>query len=104
MRSPRPIIIQHMNEEEKWELVAKVHASVNKASGNAYLGSGAEQSSSGKTFTFRYSPVFSDIQFNKQSYRIIYGGVIYTIEDYDDYLEKHISIRLLGVSRGVKEQ
>lgn len=103
MRSPKPIIIQKLNEAEKWETVAKVHASVNKASGNAYLGSGSEQSSSGKTFTFRYAPIFSLIQFDKQSYRIIYEGVIYTIEDYDDYLEKHISIRLLGVSRGVKE-
>lgn len=102
MRSPKPIIIQKLNEEETWETVGKVHASVNKASGNAYLGSGSEQSSSGKTFSFRYAPIFSPIQFDKQSYRIIYEGVIYTIEDYDDYLEKHISIRLLGVSRGVK--
>ena len=102
MRSPKPIIIQKLNEAETWVTVGKVHASVNKASGNAYLGSGSEQSSSGKTFTFRYAPIFSLIQFDKQSYRIIYEGVIYTIEDYDDYLEKHISIRLLGVSRGVK--
>lgn len=103
MRSPKPIIIQKLTEGETWELVAKVHASINKASGNAYLGSGSEQSSAGKTFTFRYAPIFSPIQFDKQSYRIIYNGVIYTIEDYDDYMEKHISIRLLGVSRGVKE-
>ena len=102
MRSPKPIIIQKLNEAETWETVEKVHASVNKASGNAYLGSGSEQSSSGKTFSFRYAPIFSPIQFDKQSYRIIYEGVIYTIEDYDDYLEKHTSIRLLGVSRGVK--
>ena len=102
MRSPKPIIIQKLNEAETWETVGKVHASVNKASGNAYLGSGSEQSSSGKAFSFRYAPIFSPIQFDKQSYRIIYEGVIYTIEDYDDYLEKHISIRLLGVSRGVK--
>lgn len=102
MKSPKPIIIQKLTEDETWETISKTHASVNKASGSAYLGSGSEQSSSGKTFTIRYRPELADIQFNKQSYRIIYGNVIYTIDDYDDYLEKHISIRLLGVSRGVK--
>lgn len=103
MRSPKPIIIQKLNESETWETLLKCHATVNKASGSAYLGSGSEQSSSGKTFNVRYNKDLALIQFDRQSYRIIYEGFIYTIEDYDDYMEKHLTIRLLGVSRGVKE-
>ncbi|MDD2954457.1 MAG: head-tail adaptor protein [Parabacteroides sp.] len=103
MQSPKPIKIQRLTDEEKWELVKQIHATVNKAGGNAYLGSGSEQSSSSKTFTVRYHAELAPIQFNKQSYRIIYGGNVYMIEDYDDYMEKHLSIRLLGVSRGVRE-
>ncbi|MDD2954351.1 MAG: head-tail adaptor protein [Parabacteroides sp.] len=92
-----------MNETtEVWEQFEKVHATVNKSGGSAYLGSGAEQSSASKTFTFRYHEKFSVIQFNKQLYRIIYGGYVYNVEDYDDYLEKHLSIRILGVSKGVR--
>lgn len=103
MTSPKPIKIQKLNQETGWETIGgTVHATVNKASGSAYLGSGSEQSSSSKTFTIRYNPTLSEIQFNKQLYRIIYGGFIYMIEDYDDYMEKHLSIRLLGVSRGVR--
>ncbi|MDD2952492.1 MAG: phage head closure protein [Parabacteroides sp.] len=104
MNNPKPIKIQKLNNETKeWENVGNtIHATVNKSSGSDYMSSGAEQSSASRTFTVRYHATLSEIQFNTQIYRIIYQGMIYKIEDYDDYMEKHLSIKLLGVSKGVR--
>ena len=99
-----PILIQRLNKDTKmWHDVKIVHAQVNKASnGSQYLSSASQQSSSNKVFKIRYAPQLSEIEYLMQHYRIIYKNVIFKIEDYDDFQEKHINIELLGVSTGVK--
>ena len=96
----RPIIIQKLIEStEDWEDVYKVHARVNKTSGdNEYLKSGAIQSKKNLTFEVRYFKDLEAINLNTQSYRILYLGVPYNIEDYDDFMLKHKTVKLLGVS------
>ena len=96
----RPISIQRINElTETWEDVFKVHASINKTkSDNEYLGAGAIQAKKTLTFEVRYFADIEDISFNLQSYRIVYQGVPYNIEDYDDFMLKHKTVKLLGVS------
>ena len=96
----RPIIIQKINEStEDWEDVFKVHASINKAkSDNEYLSAGAIQAKKNLTFEVRYFADLEDISFNLQSYRIVYQGVPYNIVDYDDYMLKHKTVKILGVS------
>ncbi|MBE5934679.1 MAG: hypothetical protein E7262_02660 [Lachnospiraceae bacterium] len=101
----RPIMIQKLDKEsKKWiSLNKKIHANVNKAKdGSQYLSSSSQQSSVVKKFSMKYSKELSDIQFKRASYRIVFDGVIYNIEDYDDYQEEHITIQLLGVSSGVR--
>lgn len=96
----RPIIIQKQNKKtELWEDLYKVHAKINKASNdNAYLGSGASQSKRNITFQIRYFNGLEAMDLNRQYYRILYQGVPYNIEDYDDYMLKHRDVKILGVS------
>lgn len=96
----RPIIIQKQNKKtELWEDLYKVHAKINKASNdNAYLGSGASQSKRSVTFQIRYFDGLEDMDLNRQFYRILYQGEPYNIEDYDDYMFKHMNVKILGVS------
>ena len=96
----RPIIIQKLVEStEDWEDVYKVHARINKTSNdNEYLNSGAIQSKKNLTFEVRYFKDLEAINLNTQSYRILYQGVPYNIEDYDDFMLKHKTVKLLGVS------
>ena len=96
----RPISIQRINETtELWEDVFKVHASINKAkSDNEYLNAGSIQAKRNLTFEVRYFADLEDISLNLQSYRIVYQGVPYNIEDYDDYMLKHKTVKILGVS------
>lgn len=96
----RPIVIQKINEvTEKWEDVYRVHARINKAKAdNEFLNAGAIQSKQSLTFEVRYFSALGDICINLQSYRIVYGGVTYDIKDFDDYMFKHKTVKLLGVS------
>ena len=96
----RPIFIQKINEiTELWEDVFKVHASINKAkSDNEYLNAGAVQAKKSLTFEVRYFKDLEDISLNLQTYRIVYQDVPYNIVDYDDFMLKHKTVKLLGVS------
>ena len=95
----KTIILQKCDENEKWSDLYTLYARINKssASKNEYLSGGAERSVATKTFEVRYMEQLSNIQFATQNYRIVYEGYNYNIVDYDDYLEKHQTIKLLGV-------
>ena len=94
------IILQVCDENEVWSDLYTLYARVNKSSSskNEYLNGGAERSIASKTFEVRYMEQLSVIQFNTQSYRIVYEDHNYNITDYDDYLEQHRTIKLVGVS------
>lgn len=95
----KPIVIEKINEEsEKWEPLFTLHARVNKTGGSEYLNAGANQSKSTRTFEVRYFRNLEPIDEDRGSYRILYRDRYYNITDYDDYLEKHETVKLLGVS------
>ena len=95
----KPITIQKISESsEKWEDLFKLHARVNKSGGSEYLIAGANQSKSTRVFEVRHFKDLEDIDDNRGAYRIIYRRRPYNIEDYDDYLEQHKTVKLLGVS------
>ena len=96
----RPIVIQKQDTTtEQWADLYKVHAKINKASNdNAYLGSGASQSKRSLTFQIRYFKGLDDMDINRQLYRIVYRGEMFNITDYDDYMLKHMNVKILGVS------
>lgn len=92
--------LQRLNAVKQWEPIAKLHAGVNKYSGKEYLEGGAIQSQLKLVFDVRYSAMIAAIQLNTQLYRILYNGGRYKIVDYDDFQERHRSVKLLGVSYG----
>ncbi len=96
----KPIEIQVIDEElETWVTKYNIHAYINKAqSNNEYLNAGAIQSKRALTFEIRYFKALEDIALNTQYYRILFDNIPYNIEDYDDYLLQHKSVKLLGVS------
>jgi len=85
-------------EGKEWKPVGKLHAGVNKATGKEFVDAGAVQSQLQMVFDVRYCELIKDIRLNTQYYRIKYDGGIFKIVDYDDYMERHRNVRLLGVS------
>ena len=95
----KPITLEKMDENtEKWSIFARLHARVNKTGSSEFLNAGAERSKNTLTFEVRYFKNLENIRFNTQLYRLIYRGQRFNIVDYDDYLEEHKTIKLVGVS------
>nr|WP_302686466.1 phage head closure protein [uncultured Romboutsia sp.] len=94
----KPIVIEKMDEEtEKYSEFASLKAIINKSKGSEYMDSGAVQISQELEFIVRYFSKLKDISLNTQLYRIIYDGIKYDIQDYDNYMLKNQTIKLIGV-------
>ena len=99
MAFDKPITIQQINPAtEKWTDLYQLHASVNKSGGSEYLNAGANQSKTTLVFEVRYFRNLEDVNYDRGSYRIVYRGRYFNITDYDDFQEKHNTVKLLGVS------
>lgn len=96
----RPIMIQKIDEvTEQWKDCYTLHASINKAkNNNEYLNTGAVHAKQTLVFELRYFSDLEEIALNTQGYRIVYQDVPYNITDYDDYMLRHRTVKLLGVS------
>ena len=95
----KPITIQKQDEvTEQWVDYIKLHASVNKTKQTAYLGGGASQSRRTLTFEVRYCPPLEPVAMDTQLYRIIFQGNEYKVLDYDDFMLKHQTVKLVGES------
>lgn len=102
MTFDKPITIQKLDEDtEQWSDKYYLHARVNKTTGTEYVNAGANQSQATKTFEVRYFAGIADIDFNRGLYRIVYRDVPYNIVDYDDFQERHQTVKLEGVSYSV---
>lgn len=96
-----PVKIEKRDEHtEKWvEYLPIVHARINKNTkriGYEVLSAGAIQIKRSLIFEVRYSNEIKEIAHNTQMYRIIYDGQPYDIVDYDDFNERHLTVRLAG--------
>ena len=69
---------------------------MNKASGGESYSAGAGQYHSRLTFVMRYCRALEVIAYSPQTYRLIYRGHKFNIVDYDDYMEQHLTVRLVG--------
>lgn len=97
MMYDKPITIQVQNEQtEMWEDLLRLHARVNKTKGGTALTAGADQTRATLTFEVRYLKALEDMAYNTQPYRIRYRGRSFKVVDYDDYMEQHRTIRLVG--------
>lgn len=94
----KPIIIQKIDENtEEWFDVWTLHASVNKSKASEYNAAGVETKRT-LTFTVRYARPLETIAYNMGLYRIVFGGIVFNINDFDDYMLSHQTIRFTAVS------
>lgn len=101
MAFDKPITIQRIDEyTEKWSDLWSLHAEVNKAKASEYNGA-ANETKRTLTFTVRFAKPLEVIAYNMGLYRIMFDGVAFNINDYDDFMLEHKTIRLTAVSEYV---
>lgn len=85
-------------ESEVWTdaFGKNLHAQVNKTGGGSKENAGAGQHTASLTFKLRYTRKLEDIAYNPQPYRVIYRGRAFRVVDYDDYMEQHREVKLVG--------
>lgn len=97
-----PFTIQVMNPDtEEYSDLLHLHAKqVNKTGGGESFAAGADQYHPRLTFTVSWCKALEDVAHNTQLHRIVYRGHTYNIQDYDDYMEQHIEVKLVGEAYG----
>lgn len=94
---PIKIQVQDPDTEEWKDLFDKnLHAKVNKTGGGTTLNAGADQYSASLTFELRYMKDLEELRYHPQRYRIVYRGHTFKVTDYDDFMEEHRTIKLVG--------
>lgn len=93
----KPVTLQVQNAEtEKWTDCLSLHARVNKASGDQSWNADADQYQARLKFSFRWMKQLEALAYGVQPYRLIYRGHKFKVTDYDDYMEQHRTITLVG--------
>ncbi len=100
MTFDKPVVFQRMRDDETWADVARAHAWVNKSQGHQAVEAGAMRSYQSLTFRFRWQPWMGPISGQMQRWRLVYAGRTYSVEDTDDYMERHRVFGIEGVSYG----
>ena len=100
--SYHPLKIQIIDPAtEEWSDHLSLHAlQVNKTGGGESFSAGAEQYHKKLTFTLRWCKALEEVGNSPQLYRIVYRGQSYNIQDYDDFMEQHITVNLVGEAYG----
>lgn len=91
------VTIEKINEDEQWKPFANIHCRINKTKGGESSSAGAQRFQATLTFEARYSKQLEQIRSNTQNYRLKYRNEVYNIVDYDDFIERHQTIKLTGV-------
>lgn len=79
----KPIIIERLSESGEWRDFKRLHAFVNKT----------KDSASSLTFEVRYTKSLREIFSYMEDFLILYRGDVFLIEDYDDFMETHMTVR-----------
>ena len=97
MTYDKPITVQVQDPTtEEWTDSLRLHARVNKTGGGTAYNAGADQYRASLTFEVRYVRALEDIAYGPQPFRILYRGRTFKVTDYDDFMEQHRSVRLVG--------
>lgn len=100
MTFTHPITVQIQDDEGNWSDKWHLHARVNKSGGGQALNAGADQYKASLSFDVRYFQELEDMRYNPQPYRILYRGHSFKLVDWDDYMERHRTVRLVGEAYG----
>ena len=101
MTYDKPITVQQQDPEtEEWADLWQLHARVNKTGGGQTQSAVADQYKATLNFEVRYFADLEYLRYNPQPYRILYRGHCFKLADYDDYMEQHQTIKLVGEAYG----
>ena len=92
------IQFQKLNEDNVYNNYYSCHAQINKTGGDEYLIAGAVSTKNKFTFVVRYCKELKDLQFDTQTYRLIFNGITFNILDADDFKQNHKTIKIIGES------
>lgn len=97
-----PVTIQKQDPNtEEWADLLKLHATkVNKTSGGEAFSAGREQYRPRLSFDFRWCKELEALRWSTQPHRIVYQEHPLNVVDYDDYMERHLTVRLVGEAYG----
>lgn len=97
-----PVTIQHQDPDtEEWTDLLHLHAlQVNRSGGAETFNAGAGQYHPRLTFELRWCQALEDLRYNTQAHRILYRGHTFNILDWDDYMERHLTVKLVGEAYG----
>lgn len=97
MRYDKPITVQQQDPAtEQWVDALQLHARVNKTGGGQAVAAGADQFRASLTFEVRYTAALEDIAYTPQPFRIVYRSRTFKVTDYDDYMEQHRTVKMVG--------
>ena len=97
----KPVTIQEQDPNtEEWADKWHLHARVNKTGGGQALSAGADQYRAALTFEVRYFSALEEMRYNPQPFRIVYRGHLFKVTDYDDFMEQHQTVKLVGEAYG----
>ena len=97
MTYDKPITVQVQDPDtEQWTDALPLHARVNKTGGGQAMDARADQYRVTLTFETRYTTKLEAIAYNVQPYRIRYRGHSFKVTDYDDYMEQHRTVKMVG--------
>lgn len=93
-----PFTIQVQDENtEQWVDHLHLHAlKVNKTGGGQTFTAGADQYRASLTFEVRWCKQLEALHYSTQTFRIVYRGHTFKVVDYDDYMEQHQKVKLVG--------
>lgn len=94
------IVLQRMTQSGEWEDWLQLMARVNRTGGAERHDYGARRAAFSLTFEVRYLNALHAIYLNTQDFRIIYRGAVFYVKDYDDFKERHHTVKLEGVCNG----
>lgn len=96
-----PLTVQIQGDDEQWRDKWKLHAQkVNKAGGGQAYTAGADQYQVTLSFDVPYFKELEEMRYNPQLYRILYREHAFKLTDWDDYMEEHRLVRLVGEAYG----
>lgn len=97
MMYDKPVLLQIQDPDtEKWTDHLHLHARVNKTGGGQKFSAGSDQYTASLTFEFRYTSQLEALHYSPQPFRLVYRGHYFKVVDYDDFMEQHQTIRLVG--------
>ncbi|MEG0376353.1 MAG: hypothetical protein RR672_12040, partial [Raoultibacter sp.] len=94
----KPITIELYNEDtSEWSHYAKAYASINKDTKGRSEGD-TEDLTERLVFSVRYFQKLFEVRKNLKAYRIVYAGIPFAVDGYDDYMEMHRVVKITGAA------